>query len=96
MPREALSFFRGDKQNFRLLDQPLRVSVRRWFPRVLCFIHRNDELGEWLQPCKPRIINKELQKAIWRLNPANDSLIGHSLRLDQHLVQAQKRVPDIL
>lgn len=96
MARKSLAVLGGDQQQPGLLNQALCIGVRRRFPGILRFIHGNNELGEGLQPRKPGIINEELQKPVWRWNIAHDFLVGHSLRLDKHLVKAQQRVADIL
>lgn len=96
MPRETFAGVRGNEQGRGLFYHGFGLGVSRGFFGFETFIHRDDELREWLQPGEPGVAGEELEEMIWRPDGADGFLVGHAFRVDERLVQIEERMAKVL
>ena len=96
MFREPIPLLGSDEKSSGLLHQNLGARRGKRFLSIQRFIHRNDQLGQRVQPRKPRVAGEEIEKMTRRRDPADGLLVSHALRIHQRFVQIQEGVAEWL
>src|ERR1043166_7032766 len=93
---KSLAGFGRDEQKPGLIHQGVDVYSRQRLFLVQRHIHRDDELGQWVQPGEPRVVSEEVEKMIRRWDRADRFLVTDALGINQRFVQSEQRVAELL